>query len=308
MQLRIGSRSVFKYLILLLFLSSNAHGAEAFPAKPIRILVAAAPGGGNDTIARVIGARLAESTGQQVIIDNRPSGNGVIAGEMLVRAPADGYTMLVVATAFTAAPGLMKKLPYDTLKDFAPITRVGMVPAALIVHSSLPVKTAKDFLALAKSKPGEITFGSAGVGTGSHLGGELFNLLKGTKLLHVPYKGSSIVTTALLSGEVMVAFTNPLSSMPHVKSGRLRNLGMAHPERWPLMPEYPTLTEMGRCGTASSRRRARRPPSSRACIPRFLQPRRIPRPSRRSPPTAHAPCLRAAKNSPPSSEWKWSAG
>lgn len=220
-------------------------GAQDYPAKTLRLLVPLAPGGGNDTMARLIGGKLSASLGQQVVVENRPGGAGAIASEIVARAPADGYTLYLVSTTFTAAPSLVKKLPFDTLRDFTAVTRLGVVPGALITHASLPVKSARELVALARAKPGLVTFGSAGIGSGSHLGGELFKLLAKADLLHVPYKGSSIVTTALLSGEVMTAFTNPISSMPHVKAKRLKNLGLASAGRWPLLPDYPTLAESG---------------------------------------------------------------
>lgn len=219
--------------------------AQNYPAKTLRLLVPLAPGGGNDTMARLIGAKLTVSMGQQVVVENRPGGAGAIASEVVARAPADGYTLYLVSTTFTAAPSLVKKLPFDTLRDFTAVTRLGVVPGALITHALLPVRSARELVALARAKPGLVTFGSAGIGSGSHLGGELFKLLAKADLLHVPYKGSSIVTTALLSGEVMTAFTNPISSMPHVKAKRLKNLGLASRDRWPLLPDYPTLAESG---------------------------------------------------------------
>jgi tripartite-type tricarboxylate transporter receptor subunit TctC len=219
--------------------------AQSYPVKPLRIIVPLAPGGGNDTTARLIGARLASSLGQPVVVENRPGAAGVIASELVVKAPADGYTLFLVSTSFTSAPALVRKLPFDPLKDFAPVTRLAVVPGALIVHASLPVRSVKEFIALARARPRDITFGSAGIGSGSHLGGELFKIHAGVDLLHVPYKGSAIVTVALLSGEVICAFTNPISSLPHVKAGRIRNLGMGSAERWPLLPEYPTIAESG---------------------------------------------------------------
>lgn len=233
-----------RFLAAALALSSASH-AQDFPAKPMRIIVPLAPGGGNDTTARLVAKKLADSTGQQVIVENRPGGAGAIAGEIVARAPADGYTLYLASTTFTSSPALVRQLPFDTLRDFAPITRLAVVPGALIVHASLPVKSVKDVIALARAKPGEVTFGSAGMGSGSHLGAELFKQVARVNMVHVPYKGSALVTTALLSGEVMTAFTNPISSMPHVKAGRLRNLGVTSAERWPLLPEYPTIAESG---------------------------------------------------------------
>ncbi len=222
--------------------------AQAYPSKPIRLLVPLAPGGGNDTTARLVGAKLAESLGQPVIVENRPGAAGVIASEIVAKAPADGYTLYLVSTSFTSAPALVRKLPFDPVNDFAPVTRLAVVPGALIVHASLPVRSVKEFIALAKARPKQITFGSAGIGSGSHLGGELFRIHAGVELVHVPYKGSSLVTTALLSGEVTSAFTNPISSAPHVKAGRIRNLGVTSARRWPLLPDYPTLAESGAPG------------------------------------------------------------
>jgi tripartite-type tricarboxylate transporter receptor subunit TctC len=226
-------------------LAPFASFGQDYPAKPIRLVVPLAPGGGNDTTARLVGRKLTESMGQQVVVENRPGGAGAIAGEIVVRAPADGYTLYLASTTFTSSPALVQKLPFDTLRDFAPITRLAVVPGALIVHASLPVKSVKDVIALAGARPGQVTFGSAGMGSGSHLGGELFKLLTRTDIVHVPYKGSALVTTALLSGEVMTAFTNPISSLPHVRAGRIRNLGITSAERWPLFPDLPTLAQSG---------------------------------------------------------------
>ncbi|MBI4195369.1 MAG: tripartite tricarboxylate transporter substrate binding protein [Betaproteobacteria bacterium] len=232
-------------LVLIAALPAQSAHSQTWPAKPLRIVVPLAPGGGNDTMARLVAAKLTESLGQQVLVENRPGGGSAIASEIVARAPADGHTLYLVSTSFIAAPSLVKNLPFDALRDFTPITRLGVVPAALVVHASLPAKSAKDLIALARAKPGEITFGSAGIGSGSHFGGEVFRLATRIDMLHVPYKGSALVTTALLSGEVMSAVSNPISSLPHVKAGRLRLLGVAHPTRWPLLPGYPTLAESG---------------------------------------------------------------
>ena len=234
--------SLFPFLFSLA--AALAH-AQNYPARPLRLIVPLAPGGGNDSTARLVGARLAESLGQPVIVENRPGAGSVVASEIVARAPADGYTLYLVSTSFTAAPALVRKLPFDPSNDFSPVTRLAVVPGALIVHASVPVRSVKDYIALARARPREITFGSAGVGSGSHLGGELFRIHARVDLVHVPYKGSAIVTTALLSGEVTSAFTNPISSMPHVKAGRIRNLGVTSAQRWPLLPDHPTLAEAG---------------------------------------------------------------
>jgi tripartite-type tricarboxylate transporter receptor subunit TctC len=225
--------------------TAGTAAAQPYPTRAIRLIVPLAPGGGNDSTARLVGARLAESLGQPVIVENRPGAGSVVASEIVARAPADGYTLYLVSTSFTAAPALVRKLPFDPFNDFSPVTRLAVVPGALIVHASVPVRSVKDYIALARARPREITFGSAGVGSGSHLGGELFRIHARVDLVHVPYKGSAIVTTALLSGEVTSAFTNPISSLPHVKAGRIRNLGVTSAQRWPLLPDYPTLAEAG---------------------------------------------------------------
>jgi tripartite-type tricarboxylate transporter receptor subunit TctC len=219
--------------------------AQAYPIKPLRIVVPLAPGGGNDTVARLVGAKLSERVGQPVVVENRTGGGGIIASEIVARAAADGHTLYLVSTSFTAAPALHEKLSFDTLQDFAPITRLSTVPGALTVHVSMPVQSVKQLLALAKSRPGEVTYGSAGIGSGSHFAGELFKLASGANLLHVPYKGSALVTTALLSGEIMVSFGNPISALPHIKAGRLRVLGVTSAQRWPLLPQFPSVAESG---------------------------------------------------------------
>src|SRR5512146_1744774 len=211
--------------------------APAYPSHQIRVLVPYAPGGGNDTAARVVGEKLGKAFGQRVVVDNRPGGGSVIASEIAAEAPPDGHTLYLVSTAFTVAPSLYEKLPFDPVNDFAAITRVAIAAGALIVHPSLPVRTVRDLIALAKRKPGEISFGSAGVGSGSHLGGELFRHLTGADLIHVPYRGSALATAALLSGEVAVAFTNPVAAMPLIKAGRLRMIAVTTRKRWPLLPQ-----------------------------------------------------------------------
>ncbi|HEV7799429.1 MAG TPA: tripartite tricarboxylate transporter substrate binding protein, partial [Burkholderiales bacterium] len=230
---------------LLTAAAPQSGHTQTYPTKPLRIIVPLAPGGGNDTVARLVGQKLSENIGQTVIVENRAGGGGVIASEIVAKAPADGYTLYLVSTSFTAAPALQAKLPFDTLKDFTPITRLSTVPGALTVHASMPVKSVQQLLALAKARPGEITYGSAGIGSGSHFAGELFKLASGADLLHVPYKGSSLVTTALLSGEIMLSFSNPVSAMPHVKAGRLRILGVTSAQRWPLLPQFPSVAEAG---------------------------------------------------------------
>jgi tripartite-type tricarboxylate transporter receptor subunit TctC len=219
--------------------------AQTYPDHALRLIVPLAAGGGNDAAARMIALELGKRLGQQIVVDNRPGGGSVIASNLVLGAPADGHTLYLVSTAFSLAPILQNKLPFDTSRDFAPLSRVGISPGGLIVHPSLPVRKVRDLVAIAKARPGEITFGSSGLGGGSHLGGELFNLLAQVKLLHVPYRGSAMATTSVLSGETSVAFNNPTSSMPHIKAGRLRLVAVTTAARWPLLPDTPTIHESG---------------------------------------------------------------
>ncbi len=233
---------------LLLSLGLAAPGVAQdgpFPARTLRFVVPFAPGGGQDMAARLIGAKLAEAFGQQVVVDNRPGANSVIASEIVARAAPDGHTLYIVSTPFVVAPSLARKLPFDALRDFAPVTRVSVAPGVLIVHPSLPARSVSALVALAKAKPGALTFGSAGVGAQSHLSAELFKMLAGVDLIHVPYKGSALSSSAVLAQEVTLTFTNPTNVIGHGKAGRLRLLAVTTAERSPLLPDLPTVAESG---------------------------------------------------------------
>lgn len=236
-------------LAISLFFAIGSQAGPAwsqdYPTRTLKLIVPLAPGGGNDAAGRLIAQELGRLLGQRIIAENRPGGGTVIASEIVANAPADGYTLYLVSTAFTLAQILHPKLPFDSVRDFAPISRVGISPGGLIIHPSLPVKTVKDLIALAKARPGQITFASSGPGGGSHLGGELFNMLAAVNLTHVPYKGSAMATISVLSGETSVAFNNPTSSLPHIKAGRLRLIAVTTAKRWPLLPETPTIAESG---------------------------------------------------------------
>lgn len=225
--------------------AASQVAAQNFPERQIRLIVPLAPGGGNDAAARVIATELGKRFGQQVVVDNRPGGGSIIASQLVLSQPADGHTLYLFSTNVSMAPLLHAKMPFDTLRDFTPMSRIGISPGGLIVHPSLPVHKVADLVSLAKAKPEQIAFGSSGPGGGSHLGGELFNLLAKVKLLHVPYKGSAMATTSVLSGETQVAFNNPTSSMPHIKAGRLRLVAVTTAKRWPLIPDVPTIAESG---------------------------------------------------------------
>ena len=222
-----------------------AH-AQNWPTKPIRFIVPFTPGGGNDTIARLIGQKLTGVLGQQVIIDNRPGAGGTIGAEAAARSPADGYTMFLAGVATHGInPNLRKKLPYDPVKDFEPVSLIAQAPLLVVVHPSLPVRNVRDLIALAKSKPGQITYASNGAGGSSHMAVELFQAMTGTKMLHIPYKGLSPALTELVSGQVQMMFSSAVAMLPQVKSGRLRVIAMTGAKRSPAIPDVPTVAESG---------------------------------------------------------------
>jgi tripartite-type tricarboxylate transporter receptor subunit TctC len=234
--------------VCLMFADAPAHCAEPIKSRfqrPLRLIVPFPPGGGQDTLGRLVGSKLSEVVGQQVIIDNRPGGGGIIAAEATLKAPADGHTMYIASTSFVVTPSLQKSLPYDSIGDFAPIMRISSSPGTLVVHASLPVRTVRDLVRLAKSKPGQITFGSAGIASNSHLSGELFKVLAGVDIIHVPYKGSAQASTALVAGEIVMGFSNAIATLPHVRAGRLKVLGVTTLKRSPLLPDVPTIAESG---------------------------------------------------------------
>jgi tripartite-type tricarboxylate transporter receptor subunit TctC len=227
--------------------------AQAYPVKPIRFIVPSTPGGSVDTLARTVGPRLADKWSQQVIVDNRSGAGGAIAGELVAKSPPDGYTLLVGTVASLATNvSLQKKLPYDPLRDFAPVTLIATQNLMLLVHPSLPVKSVKELTALAKKKPGSLSFSSAGNGTGGHLSGELYKMLAGIDLLHVPYKGVAPAMIDVVSGQVTMTFASILSGSQQVKSGRLRALAVTGARRSPAVAELPTMMEAGVAGYESA--------------------------------------------------------
>ena len=218
--------------------------AQAWPSRPIRIIVPLPPGGGSDYLARLLAERLQPVLGQPLIVENRVGADGRIGIEHAMRQAPDGHTMLIIANAQVVQPALFPKLPYDITVDFDPVSLIAHLAIVLLVHQSTPVNSVREYIALAKARPGYVTFGSSGFGSPFQLGGELLKSMAGVDMLHVPYKGSSQVTTALLAGEVMSAFA-PMHSafLPHIQSGRLRALGMVTAKRSPLLPEVPTIAE-----------------------------------------------------------------
>ena len=228
-------------LAFALSITFTASAAE-FPSRPIRIVVPSTPSGGLDVLARILAPKLTEKWGQPVVVENRPGAGGVIGNDVVAKAPPDGHTLLMVAAGFAAQPFLYK-LPYEMPGDLAPVTIIGDAPNVLVVHPSLPVRSAKELIALAKRKPGELAYASSGVGTSGHLGMALLERTAGIKLVHVPYKGSGAATAAVVSGETQMLFTATAAVLPHVKSGRLRALAVTSAKRWPTMPDVPSLAE-----------------------------------------------------------------
>ena len=243
------SSTLFRSLtVLALAGAASTALAQGYPSKPIRIVVGFPPGGGVDINARLLGPKLTEYLGQQIIVENRPGAGTNIANELVARAAPDGYTLLINTAALVINMSLYKKVAYDAVRDFAPLSLFSMAPNILVVHASVPVKTAQQLVALAKSRPGQLNYSSAGAGTTQHLAGELFNLRAGTKIVHVPYKGSAPSLTALISGEVDLTYANIPAISSHVKSGRLRPLANLGPKRSDQLPQVPTMKEAGVAG------------------------------------------------------------
>ena len=201
------------------------------------------PGGPTDVIARTVAQKLSEAYGQQVIVDNRAGASGLIGAELVVKAPPDGYTLLTVPITYAVTPSVFPKMPYDAEKDLAPVALIAAAPFILVVHPTLPVKTVKDLIALAKSRPARINYASASNGGMPHLAGELFNSMTGVKLVHIPYKGAAPATVDLLAGQVSLMFNNMLSAMPHVKSAKLRAIAVTSAKRSRAVPDLPTIAE-----------------------------------------------------------------
>jgi len=219
--------------------------AEAYPNKPLRFILPFPPGGGTDILGRLIAERMTASLGQPVVIENRGGAGGNVGAEAAAKSAPDGYTIVLVAPSLAISPSLYSKLAYDPVKDFAPISLVATVPNVMITHSSVPARTLREFIALAKAKPGGMNFGSGGSGTSNHLAGELFNIVAGVKLVHVPYKGVNLAMNDVLSGEVHLVVIGVPAAAPHIKAGKLRALALIAPQRSPALPDVPTVAEAG---------------------------------------------------------------
>ncbi len=223
--------------------------AQSYPNKPVRMIVGFPPGGGTDVVARVIGQKLGEWYGQPVLVENRAGATGTIGADVLAKSPPDGYTLMMGhANSHAIAPNLMAKLPYDPIKDFAPVSYVGYVPNVLSLHPSVPARNMKELVALLKANPGKYTYASSGNGSSQHLSGEMFKLLTGTNALHVPYKGSGDAIKDLLAGTVSFNFDTMPPVLEHIKAGKLRGLGISTPRRLSQLPDVPTFAEEGLVG------------------------------------------------------------
>lgn len=238
-----GVRSTLVILLAGIFAAGVAH-AQNYPVKPIRMVIALAPGGGVDTTGRFIAARLSEAWGQNVVADNRPGAGGTIAAELVTQSPPDGYTLLMTSAGISITPSLMK-LNYDPRKDLLPVTQAVVSPGVLVVHPSLPVKNVKELVAFAKSKPNELFFSSSGLGSAQHLTLELFSQMTKIQMTHVPYKGTAPSITDAVAGRVAVTVASVISTRPFFSKGRLRVLAVVGPKRTPALPEYPTIAESG---------------------------------------------------------------
>lgn len=247
------SKTVSPFATGLLALLAGSAFAQDYPTRPIRIIVPSTAGGSVDTLARLVGTHLSERWKQQVVVDNRSGAGGIIAGDLTARAAPDGYTLIMATIAAMATNvSLAKKLPYDPVRDFAPITLVASQQIVLLVTPSLPTKSVQELIQLAKAKPGELTFASAGSGSGGHLSGELLKILAGIDLTHVPYKGIAPAIVDVISGQVSMTFASIISGTPHVKSARLRALAVTGARRSPALPDLPTMMEAGVKGYESS--------------------------------------------------------
>lgn len=243
-RIRLGTATLLAAMALAVA-GAPAAAAQPYPARPIRFIVPFPPGGGNDIVGRIVALKLSEGLGQSVVVDNRGGAGGTIGTDLTAKAPADGYTMLINNISLAVNATLFPKLPYDTLKDLAPVTLVGRQPNLLVVHPTVPAKSVRELLDLARAKPGQISYGSGGVGTASHLATELLKLMTKTEMVHIPYKGLGPALTDLIGGRLQLIISTMASALPQVKSGKLRPLAVTTAHRSSFFPEVPTMSEGG---------------------------------------------------------------
>jgi len=236
-----------RLLALALFCFAGAALAQ-YPNRPLKLIVPFPPAGATDVVGRIIAQKLGEQLGQPVVVDNKPGAGGTIGSDLAAKSPADGYTLLIATTSTHSIGPVLQKLPYDPIKDFAPVSHVADIPNVLVVSPTLNVSSVKELVALAKAKPGQLNFASSGIGTIVHLNGELFKLLSGTDLVHVPYKGTALSIPDVASGNIAMLFDSLGSVMPHIKSGKVKAIAVNARARQGLLPDVPTLAEAGMPG------------------------------------------------------------
>jgi tripartite-type tricarboxylate transporter receptor subunit TctC len=238
-------RSSLGLLCAALAAAATSAAAQQYPTRAVRVIVASSPGSGVDIVSRIVAQKLAVGLGQQVIVDNRAGAGANLGAEIAAKAPPDGYTLLMGTPAHAINVSMYSGLNYDIVRDFAPVSLISTGQYVVIVHPSVPVQSVKALIALARSKPGDLAYGSAGPGNSTHLAGELFNSMAGTRMLHVPYKGSGPALIELMSGQLQVMFANITAGLPHIRAGRVRALGVTGPKRTPQAPDLPTVAEAG---------------------------------------------------------------
>jgi tripartite-type tricarboxylate transporter receptor subunit TctC len=238
-------RSIAVFLMLAASAPTLQAAGEEWPARPVRLIIPFPPGGSNDIIGRMMGLHLGERLGKSVVVDNRSGAGGNLGIDLVAKAEPDGYTMLIVSAAFAFGPSMYQKLPFDPVKSFAPVAKIGNGPNVVSVFPGLPVKSAKDLIALAKAKPGQLNFSSSGTGTIVHLSGELFTRMAGVQMQHVPYKGTALAAADIKSGQIAMMVDNIVSALPFMKSGLIKGVAMTSAKRSGVLPDLPTVAESG---------------------------------------------------------------
>ena len=234
----------YAVLVMLAFCAVTVH-AQQYPTRPIRFISPYPPGGGNDTLLRLLGEKLGEQVGQRIIVDNRPGANTIVGTELLAKSPPDGYTFILVPNSFATNPSFYPKLPYDTAKDFAAVGQVAQSPQMIVAHPSVPARTLKELLALARAKPGELAYGTSGNGPTGHLAGLLLSNMAGVRLTHVAYKGTAPAVNELVGGHIPLMVSSMLATLPQVRAGKLRVIAITTGRRSPAIPDVPTIAESG---------------------------------------------------------------
>jgi tripartite-type tricarboxylate transporter receptor subunit TctC len=238
---------MIRWLLALLAIAgiANASHAQQYPTRPIRYISPYPAGGGNDTLLRIIGEKLGDQLGQRIIVDNRPGANTIVGTELLVKSPPDGYTFILLPNSLATNPSFYPKLPYDTMKDVAPVGQIAQSPQMIVAHPSVPSKTLKELLALARAKPGVLSYGTSGNGSTGHLAGILLSMMTGVQLTHVPYKGTAPAVNELVGGHIPLMVSSMIATLPHVRSGKLRIIALTTAKRSQAIPEVPTIAESG---------------------------------------------------------------